>query len=79
MQCVQVSANQGPDSTFAVEANINSLCPKSSRGSILKSQNHVHTKHEYQPGSKMVEYKGYYINTDSCNAQFLNTLYNISV
>ena len=53
MQCVQVSANQGPDSTFAVEANIKSLGPKSNRGSILKSQNRVHTKHEYQPGSKM--------------------------
>ena len=52
----QVSANRGPDSTFAIKANIKSLCPKLSRGSILKSQNRVYTKHEYQPGSKMVEY-----------------------
>ena len=29
-----------------------------SRGSILKSQNRAYTKHEYQPGSKMVEYQG---------------------
>ena len=41
---------------FAVEANIKSLCPKSSRGSILKSQNGVYMKHEYQPSLKMVEY-----------------------
>ena len=52
----QVSANLSPDSTFAIKANIKSLCPKLSRGSILKSQNRVYTKHEYQPGSKMVEY-----------------------
>ena len=52
---LQVSANRGPDSTFVVEANIKSLCHKSSQGSILKSQNRVYTKHEYQPGSKMVD------------------------
>ena len=40
----QVSANQGPNSTFAVEANIKSLCLKLSRGSILKFQSRVYTK-----------------------------------
>ena len=52
---LQVLVNRGPDSTFAVEANIKSLCRKSSQGSILKSQNRVYTKHEYHPGSKMVD------------------------
>ena len=72
----QVSTNRGPDLTFAVEAKIKSLCHKSSRGSILKSQNRVYTKHEYQPGSKMVEYLMvfdaytnlcYEINIRACN------------
>ena len=52
---IQVSGNQGPDSTFAIEANIKSMYLKSSWGLILKSQNRVYTKHENQPGSKMVE------------------------
>ena len=52
----QISAKRGTESRFVVEANLKSLYPKSSRGSILKSQNRVYTKHEYQPGSKMVEY-----------------------
>ena len=47
----QVSENQSPDSAFAVEAKIKSLCPESIRDSILKSQNCVYTKHEYQPSS----------------------------
>ena len=53
---MQISAKQGTDSRFVVEANLKSLCPKSRWGSILKSQNHVNTNHEYQPGLKMVEY-----------------------
>ena len=59
ISCIQESANRGPDSTFAFEANINSLCPELSRGSILKSQNRLYTKHKYQPGSKMVELNQY--------------------
>ena len=52
----QISAKRGTKLRFVVEANLKSLCPKSSRGSILKSQNHVYTKHKYQPSSKMVDY-----------------------
>ena len=43
----QISVKQGTDSRFVVKANIKSLCPKSTRGSILKSENCDYTKHEY--------------------------------
>ena len=36
---MQTSANRGPDSRFIVEVITNSLVPKSSRSSILKTQN----------------------------------------
>ena len=61
---MQISAKQGIDSRFVVEANLKSLCPKSTRGSILKSKNRVNTKHEYQPGSKMVEYEARIVKVD---------------
>ena len=35
----KISAKRGTDSRFVVEANLKSLCPKSSWGSILKPQN----------------------------------------
>ena len=53
---LQISAKHVTHSRFVAEVNLKSLCPKSSQGSILKSQNRVYKKHEYQPGSKMVEY-----------------------
>ena len=56
----QILAKRGTDSRFVVEANLKSLCPKWSRGLILKSQNCVSTKHEYQPSSKMVEYTDFW-------------------
>ena len=51
----QISAKGGTDSRFVVEANPKSLYPKLSWGSILKSQNRVQLKHEYQPGSNSLE------------------------
>ena len=36
---MQISAKRGPDSTFAVEANTETLCPKSSRFRLLKMMN----------------------------------------
>ena len=53
---MQISPKRVTDSRFVVEVNFKSLYPKSSRGSILKFQNRVYTKHEFLPGSKMVEY-----------------------
>ena len=68
----QVSANRGPDLTFAIEANIKSLCPKLSWGSILKSQNRVYPKHEYQPGSKMVVHQHIdQTQSTNCKSRFL--------
>ena len=52
---LQISAKHGTPSRFVVKVNLKSLCPKSSQGSILKSQNRVNAKHEYQLGLKMVE------------------------
>ena len=50
----QILVNQGPDSTFVIEANIKSLCPKLSRGSILKTQNRVCSVCRTMPWSCLV-------------------------
>ena len=45
----QISAKRGTDSRFILEANLKSLYPTSSRSSILKPQNRVQSKHDYNP------------------------------
>ena len=57
---LQILAKPGPDSRFDLEANLKSLCSRSSRSSILKRPNRVQTKHEHKPGSNLLKYtKGF--------------------
>ena len=65
----QILAKRGPDSRFSLKANLTSLCPRSSRSSILKTYIHVQAKHEYKPGSYSLEYYRSYTNTDSYKSQ----------
>ena len=67
----QISAKQGTDSRFVLKANLESLKPNSSRSSILKPQNCVKSKHEYKPGSNLLEYRRSHRNTDLCNDLFI--------
>ena len=48
---LQILAKRGTDSRFVLKVNLKILRPMSSRSSILKTQNRVHTKHEYKPCS----------------------------
>ena len=57
MICYQILAKRGPDSRFVLEANLKSLCPKSSWSSILKTQNRVETMHEYLVSNRACLYK----------------------
>ena len=59
----QILAKRGPDSRFVLEANLKSLCPRSSRSSIFKTQNRVQAKHEYKASSNSLEYYRSYTNT----------------
>ena len=71
----QILAERGTDSRFVLKANIKSLYPKSSRNSILKTQNGDQLKHDYKPGSNLLEYHRSYMNTDLYNKLFYqNTL-----
>ena len=49
----QVSANRVPDLTFAVEGNIKSLCPKSSRGSILNRLHEARIPARFENGDSI--------------------------
>ena len=59
-----------PDSRFVLEVNLKSMCPRLSRSSILETQNCVQAKNKYKPGSNLLEYYGFYTNTDSYNEHF---------
>ena len=43
----QISVNQGTDSRFVLESCLKSVQPRSSRSSILKTQNGIQSKHKY--------------------------------
>ena len=64
MECGQISAKQGTDSRFVLEANLKTLRSRSSRSLILKTQNRVQSKHDYKPSSNLLEYEVRIVKAD---------------
>ena len=64
---IQTSGNWGPDLSVILEVIIKAPISKLSRSSILKTPNHLHPIHDFQPDTSLSEY----LNFHTCLHDYL--------